>query len=117
MNLDPIAFFNQPFPGDPQTFRIIILLFVMAASFFWTRNMRVRWNGIWRNAHDIRRVAMWQTALLVINGVLLLTAAQRDDPIRVGTACLGVVFIGLSTALFIKRPTRIFPDPRLLFSR
>lgn len=101
MIVDIVSFFNTPMPGDPDPVasRLIILFFVMAVATRWTL-LSVRHWHLW--AREVKREKQWLTALLITNGILLVTAAQRDDPVRVGTVILGVVFAGLASSMFFR---------------
>lgn len=101
MNLSPLYYFNLPFPGDPdpQVTRGIIVIFVGLVAFQWTRSLVHDWPEMPRKA---KRVAQWLTSVLVVNGGLLVSAAQRDDPVRVGTMLLGVCFFGLAASLLAR---------------
>lgn len=107
---DIVGFFNHPVPGnpDPQATRIVILLFVMLVAFEWSRTMRRKWHE-W--SRKTKRVTQWVTIVLMSNGMLLITAAQRDDPIRVGTAVLGLAFLGFALSLYARFPGDDSSDP------
>lgn len=99
--LDMISFLNNPLPGDPQGIRGVIVMLVMVVAFLWTQGNIRHWSTRDRRT---KRVIPWLTAVLILNGFALLASAQRDDPIRVITALLGVVFVGLSIALLLRLP-------------
>jgi hypothetical protein len=98
---DIIGWLNQPVWGDPdpQFTRLIIGLFVMAVAFRWTRDALTSW-PTW--ARKVKREKQWLSALLVVNGLLLIAAANRDDPVRILTLVLGGVFVGLASSLYIR---------------
>ena len=104
MSLDPIALLNSEIPGDPQTVRILITFVIGAAAFGWGRDVRRRW---WDWDYGIRRNAIWLTGILIVNGLALIAASQRDDPLRLITAVLGTTFLGLAISLFTPAHKRL----------
>lgn len=120
---DIIGWLNKPIPGDPNPTitRMIIVLFVMAVAFRWTQNMVNRWTSY---ARETKRTTQWLTVVLIANGFGLVAAAQRDDPVRVATAVLGVSFAGLATSMYVRfrndgstDPVYPYLYPSSIFSR
>lgn len=102
MNLpDVIAWLNHPIPGepDPQFTRLVIVFLIMAIAFGATREARTYWRT-W--ARRVKREKQQILGLLVVNGLALIAAAMRDDPIRIITALLGATFAVIAVSLFVR---------------
>lgn len=90
----------SPFGVDAPHTRMLIALIVAGAAFHWVKSCRENWVHVWTRRE--RRVITWMIAVIAVNALLLLSAAQRDDPIRVGTWTLAGVFVGLNIAMLIR---------------
>lgn len=101
MSLDFIAFLNRPlsFGLDPIAVRLGITVMVAVAAWLWPIEMRRHW-ATW--TRRIRRISAWMLSLLIVMGLLLVASAQRQDPIRISTWLIAVVFIGLNAAMLIR---------------
>lgn len=101
MTLDFIAFLNRPlsFGLDPMTVRLGITAMVGLAAWLWPIDMRRYW-AVWTRRG--RRVTSWMLSIIIVVGILLIAAAQRQDPIRISTWLLAVVFIGLNAAMLFR---------------
>ncbi len=98
---DVVSWLNQPIPGnpDPQTTRLLIVALVMVIAFATTKQARASWRG-W--ARRVKREKQQFMALLVVNGLALIAAAMRDDPIRVITGLFAITFAGIAVSLLIR---------------
>lgn len=89
---------NTELPGDPVRVRLAVLTLVAISAFLWPRDMRRNWNTWTRKG---RRVTMAILPVLMSNGLLLIAAAQRQDPIRVSVGVLAASFVCLNIALLL----------------
>lgn len=106
MPLDLIAFLNHEvglFGIDQLWVRAGIFGLVAAAAFAWPRRLRSLWPS-W-SANDRFREATVFVAV-ALYGVLAMAAAQREDPLRVITWLIVLVFVALNVAAYSWREGR-----------
>lgn len=107
---DLISWVNHPLPGspDPQFTRLLIVACIMVIAFQATREAVASWSS-W--VRKVKREKQQLLALLVVNGLALIAAAMRDDPIRVITALLAATFAVIAASLFVRFKNDGSTDP------
>lgn len=98
--MNPIEFLNQefaPFGLDPAITRLVFTLIVAGAVFHWAKDVHRFWASTW--TRRTRRINAAMLSVIIVNAALLLSAAQREDPLRVGTWLLAASFVFLNGAM------------------
>lgn len=98
--MNPIEILNlefAPFGLDPALTRLAFTLIVAGAIFHWVRDVRRFWVDTW--TRRTRRINSAMLSVILVNAALLLSAAQREDPLRVGTWLLAASFVFLNGAM------------------